>query len=416
MNTVLYRNNLNSPVTLDISPVEIKYSTEKKPIEKFSPDDKSKWILSRFINTERNSRLNSGLPSDKLWELKWKTPLNNEAIPWTLLLKDDRILIQNESGWQLFETSGKIILNGTRGEGDITIDPALPIFYFNDPSGFVTAADLQTGKEKFLFYPYLGSAYDRTILYSEGNKIISAGKELPVMTHDSPVKAPELTILELLDLGTSRKTDEDGILDSTFQIENLICKSTRVAFANSGSNIIIAVPNHIYFIDGNLQIVKVLVSKFVPLEISLDEEMRIYLLAEIEIDENTKQTEVWIIESDGTLISKVKVESIPNNYLTPPVIDDEHTVYIRYENKIIAIDLSGNNLWEQYIQKPLAGLTAAKDYLLTAEGTLLTAFDSKGERRFIYQFEEELSTSALIVDDQIFVASRTHLYCLIPKK
>ncbi|HSP86762.1 MAG TPA: hypothetical protein VLN45_01410, partial [Ignavibacteriaceae bacterium] len=152
----------------------------------------------------------------------------------------------------------------------------------------------------------------------------------------------------------------------------------------------------------------------IPLEMSLDEEMRIYLLAEIHSDENAKSV-LWIIDSTGNLISETEIPPIQKKYLAPPAIDYKHNVYIRYEEKILAIDSNGSILWEQYIQKPLAGFTATKDYLLTSEGNILTAFDYKGERRFFYNFDDELATSALLVGDQIFVATKKHLYCLSPK-
>jgi hypothetical protein len=361
--------------------------------------------------------LNSVLPPDSLWEIEWKTALNNAAISWGIFVKDDRIIIQNESGWQLFDKSGKNIADGIKADGDLTIDPSLPLFYFNDPSGYIAAADLITGKEKFLFYPFLGSAYDRTILYSSGNKIISVGRELPVMTHNAPIKTPELTIFELLDLGKSREVDEDGILDSTAQIENLICKSSNVAIANNDSMIVLAVPNHFYMIDKNLQIIKDLKSEFIPLEISIDEEMRIYSIVEIQEKDNTRKTELWIIDSAGNLISNTSINVIPYNFLSPPIVDFEHNVYLRYEDRVLAISINGNKLWEQFIQKPLAGLSAADDLLITSEGDLLSAFEHNGERRFIFNFEEELlSTSAVIIDKNIYVATTQNLYCLTPKK
>ena len=86
------------------------------------------------------------------------------------------------------------------------------------------------------------------------------------------------------------------------------------------------------------------------------------------------------------------------------------------KNKIVAVDPSGNILWQEFTQKPLASITVTKGYLVCSEGNILSAFDLNGKRKFIYQFEDELATAALIVDDKIYVATRKHLYCLIPKK
>ena len=415
MNTVLYRNNLNSPVILNVSPIEIKPPSSKISIGSFSSKNKSKWVLSNFINSERNSRLNSDLPLNKLWEVKWKTPLDSSLIPWFITAKGERLLIQNESGWQLFDISGKNITNGVMSEGEILIDPELPLFYYNEPSGYVAAVNIQSGEEQFLFYPYLGNAYSRTVLYSSENKIISVGRELPVMTHNSSIKTPELLMFELLDLGTSREKDEDGILDTAVQVDNLICKSSKSVYANSDSNIVLAVPNHIYFIDMNLQVVKDLESKFTPLEISIDEEMRIYLIAESMYDDNI-ETELWIIDSNGSLISKTIIDSIPPNYLSPPIIDNNHNVYIRYENRVTAINSEGKIMWGKYTQKPLSGISAAGNLLLCSEGNTLTAFDNTGERMFIFKLDEEIiSTCAILIENEIYIATKNFLYCLVPK-
>jgi len=415
MDTIFYRNDLNNPLSLNITPVKIKASGDKLSFKVYNFSEDQKNYLTRYLNTERNSRLNASLPEADIWEIKWRLEINSSVIPWFLLIKNDRIIIQNESGWQLFDTSGKNIASGIKADGEILIDKSEDIFYVNDPSGFMQAIDLLSGERKFFVYPYLGKGFDRSVIFSNGNKIINSGFELPVMTHNSPIKTPDFNILETILMGSSKETDEDGILKSAVQKENLICKSSKVITALHDSTIVIAVPNHIYFINADLQITNELVEDFIPLEMSIDEEMRIYLLAEIKVDENVK-TVLWIIDSTGSLINETEIEPIQNNYLAPPAIDYEHNVYIRYENKITAIELSGNILWQEFIQKPLAGIAAAKDYLLTSEGNILTAFDYKGERRFFYNFDDELVTSPILVGDQIFVATRKHLYCLIPKK
>jgi len=415
MDTIFYRNDLNNPVELTVKSVKIKTAGNVKSPEDYSPNEDQKNYLNRYLSPERNSRLNSALPNANLWEIKWETELNSSAIPWNLLIKNERIIIQNESGWQLFNTSGKNIANGIKADGEILIDESEDIFYINDPSGFIDAVDLISGDRKFYVYPFMGKGYYRSVIYSDGNKIINSAFELPEMTHDSPIKIPDVNLLETTVIGKSRETDADGVLKSAAQKEHLICKSGKLITAMHDSVIIIAVPNHIYFVNADLQITNDLAEDFIPLEMSIDEEMRIYLLALL--SENEKQKNVlWVISPDGQLISETEIEPLDLNYLTPPAIGFDHTVYIRYENKIVAVNALGKILWQEFIQKPLAGFTTAKDYLLTAEGNLLSAFNSRGERKFIYQFEDDLSTSSLIVDNQIFVASRKHIYCLIPKK
>lgn len=415
MDTIFYHNDLNNPLELKIQPVKIQSAGSFEQLKDYTPSKNQKNYLTRYLNNERNSRLNSTLPTGDLWEVKWRSEINPSAYPWFLLLKDDRIIIQNESGWQLFDLSGKFIGEGVKAEGDILINNIEPDFYVNDPSGFMEAFDLNSGKSKFLFYPYFGKGFNRSIIFSDGSKIINLAAELPVMTHNSPIKNPELTILETINLGNSKVIDQDGVLNSAAQLNNLLCKAGGVIYVIHHSTIILAVPNHIYFLDSNLEITKEFTENFVPLEMSIDEEMRIYLLAEINAEEKQKNV-LWVIDSTGNMLINTEIEPLKNNFLSPPAIGFEHTAYIRDENKIIAVDTTGNVLWKEFTQKPLAGITVTKDYLLTAEGNLLSAFDSRGGRKFIYQFEDELSTSALIVENQIFVATHKHLYCLIPKK
>jgi hypothetical protein len=415
MDTIFYRNDLNNPVELTIKSVNIKAVGNAKSFQDYSPSEDKKNYLIRYLNPERNSRLNSPLPTADMWEIRWKVDLNSSAIPWYLLIKNERIIIQNESGWQLFDTSGKNIANGIKADGEIFIDESEDIFYINDPSGFIDAVDLIAGNRKFYLYPYMGKGFDRSVIFSNGNEIINSAFELPVMTHDSPIKTPDVNILETIVMGKSRDTDADGVLKSAASKENLICKSGKLITALHDSTIVIAAPNHIYFINSDLQITNDFVEDFIPLEMSIDEEMRIYLIVEIQVEENFIN-KLWIIDSTGNLLSETEIPPISKNYLAPPVIDYGHNVYIRYEDKIAAHNASGNILWEQCFQKPLAGFAATKDYLLTSEGNILTAFDYKGERRFIYNFDDELATSPILADEQIFVATRKHLYCLIPKK
>ncbi|HSP88345.1 MAG TPA: hypothetical protein VLN45_09445, partial [Ignavibacteriaceae bacterium] len=306
MNTKFYRNDLNNPVELNVKSVNIKSVRSEKSINDYSPGENQKYYLTRYLNPERSSRLNSLLPTAELWEIKWKSDLNSSAIPWFLLFKKERIIIQNESGWQLFDISGKNIANGIKADGDIFIDESEDVFYINDPSGFVEAIDITTGDRKFYIYPYMGKGFDRSVIFSGGNKIINSAFELPIMTHDSSIKIPEINILETIVIGKSKETDSDGVLKSASSKENLICKSGKLLTALHDSTIVIAVPNHIYFINVDLQITKDFGDDFIPLEMSLDEEMRIYLLAEIHSDENAKSV-LWIIDSTGNLISETEI-------------------------------------------------------------------------------------------------------------
>lgn len=414
METIFYQNDFNNPLSLSITPINIKLSEEKISIKDYTLSENQNNYLTQYLNPERNSRLNSVFPDSKLWEIKWRTEINSDEIPGYILFDGERIIAQNESGWQLFDTSGKHIAEGIRAEGDILINKTENIFYINDPTGFIEAIDIITGKTKFYVHPYFGKGFNKSVIFSNGHKIICISNELPIITHDTPTEYPETMLLEIIELENSRETDEDKILNSAQQLENLFCKTSKFIYAIRDSTIILAVPNHIYFIDSKLNVIKDLNENFIPLEMSIDEDMRIYLLAEIIEDNESIKTALWIIDSEGNLISDVEINPIQNDFLAPPVIDFEHNVYIGYEDKITAIEPYGSVLWEQNIQKPLAGFNSVKNYLLTSEGNVLSAFDKKGERKFIYKFEDEELTTAPILtsSNEILVTTQNFLYCL----
>ena len=175
METIFYHDNLDSPLTLNITPVQIKQTGSKISFKDFNFSEEQKNYLTRYINPERNSRMNSVLPPNHAWKIKWRSKIDSSAIPWYLLIKNDRLIVQNESGWQLFDLSGNLINSGIKAMGDIIISKSDKSFYINDPSGYIQNVDLDSGKRKFYVYPYLGKGFKRSVIYTNGNKIIDSG-------------------------------------------------------------------------------------------------------------------------------------------------------------------------------------------------------------------------------------------------
>lgn len=415
MNTSFYIDDLENPAAFEINSVEIKPADSELSLRQYIPEPGDEGYCFRFINPERNSRLNSHLPHTDLWEVKWSSPIKTNDVPWYLLIRNDRILLHSEASWHLFNINGIKTAEGVKDRGDIAISRSEEVFYVNDHSGFLQAIDLLTGKRKFYVYPFLGKGFERSVIFTNGTKIIYKAFELPVMTHNSPLTNPSLNILEILNLGTSRETDTDGILKSSPSAENLMLKAGKIISAVHSTTIIAAVTNSIYIIDDKLHVNKELTGNFIPLEMSLDEEMRIYLLVSVQT-ENEWSTEYWLLDTDGNLYARTKIPLIHNNYIAPPAIDHFHNAYIMNDQKITAVQPSGNILWEEYIQKPLGGVTAGKDYLLVCEGGLLTSFNHKGIRKFIYNFNQDLAAPALLYNNELFVVTKTNLFCLRPKK
>ena len=203
-----FRNNINKPIEIDISLVEIK-TVEGFEISKSSPEPYSGGYFFRYLNSAKNSRLLSEFKPNKIWEIKWQAALEPGLYPWFLLYADERIIVQNESGWQIFDTKGNQISSSAKSYGNLSIDINNKIFFQNEFSGFLQENNLNSGRIEFLVYPYFGKGYDRNVVWYDGNKFLCAGYEIPTMTHKAPPKDPEITIFEIINVGDKSLIDSD---------------------------------------------------------------------------------------------------------------------------------------------------------------------------------------------------------------
>ena len=228
METIFYQNDSDNPLTLNITPIKIKPAEEKILLKDYIPVEFQEGYLTQYLNPERNSRLNSIFPDKELWKIKWRSEINSDEIPGYILLNDERIIIQNQSGWELFDISGKRIAEGIRAEGEILINKKENVFYINDPSGFIEAVGLITGSTRYYFHPYFGKDFGKSVIFSNGDKVICVSYELPIITHDTPADFPEKKLFEVIELGNPRATDEDKILNSALQLNNLFCRKQLI--------------------------------------------------------------------------------------------------------------------------------------------------------------------------------------------
>ena len=264
-----YRDDITKPIKIDTSPVEI-ISERNSDFQDAKPEDYNGGYFYRYINSAKNSRLNSDFPVNKIWEIKWKAELKNTSSPLNLLLFSDRILVQDEEGWQLFDLTGKSIKTGIKSEGNISIDQKQKLFAVNDFSGYLSLNDLETGDKKFLIYPFMGKGYDRSVIFWNKDDFTSVGYSIPTMTHKTSNVKPDITLFETIDFSDQTELDEDKILYSAVQKNKLICQSLPVKTASQNNEIVIATENNIFVVDEKLNI-KSIYTGCSYLEISLDE-------------------------------------------------------------------------------------------------------------------------------------------------
>lgn len=410
-----YRDNITNPLEVDNLLVEIGYAKDvslpKDDIEEYNGG-----YFFRYMNSEKNSRLLSDFKPNKIWEVKWRAALDSTLFPWFILLGNDRIIVQNESGWQLFDSDGKYIASSSRANGNVSIDIINGIFYQNEFSGFLAANNLSTGNPEYFVYPYFGQGYDRNIVWYNEFKFMCIGYEIPQMTHKSSPKDPDITLFEILDVRDKSMIDSDKILNSANQIQKLILKAENIKTAVSEGEIIAASENFISVIDNKLNVKKIFQGNFIPLEVSLDKQFNIYLIVKVMNDDNSNKFFFWLINQNGKMIYESEIpmeESNPEFY--PPVVDYNLNIFIIAENKLFSIDSKGVIIWNKHLSGTSPGaVVSANGYLLTSEGNMLSAFDGNGDRNFIFQFESEdlFSPPLLTPQNEILVATKEYLYCL----
>ena len=411
MTAIFYESDWETPLQLDVEPMAIRPASAPVSAPEVSlPQDKSGY-LRPFANQSLNSRLTTALPEGN-WEILWRTDIDETLHSTFALQAAGRILLQQETSWQLFDHNGTAISWGGRGDGDLVIDAANGLFYHCHHLGFMSAVDLFTGEQRFLISACLGKGFQRTLVSKYDRRVVILSSELPVMSGDNE-RDPEYTFVEAQELRDPPRTDEDNVLTSARTVSTLTSRTMPLLTAARDGGLVIAVPDHVFLIDENMRITADLQSEFTPLAMSLDEAGRIYLIVHTEEEKNA----LWVLTPDGERVVDTAVPMMDNNTYTPPMVGYDHRVYIMLGDRILAINPEGEEIWSQYVGAAAGACITANDQLLVSAGNIVSAFDAQGERKFLCYFPDEtLATPPVLTRrGRLIVASRSHLYCLKPR-
>ena len=137
-----YQLGSDKPIKLKVPLTEIRRATES-PKFSLSPIEKYNGTRRRFINEQLNSRSPIVL-NDGEWKIKWQADLPGGFSPLAILEANERILIESDGVWFLFDKEGKKLLNGQLGASGIFLDNEN--FYAADSSGLIWARSLADGK------------------------------------------------------------------------------------------------------------------------------------------------------------------------------------------------------------------------------------------------------------------------------
>lgn len=399
-----YQLGSDKPIKLKVPLTEIRRATES-PKFSLSPIEKYNGTRRRFINEQLNSRSPIVL-NDGEWKIKWQADLPAGFSPLAILEANERILIESDGVWFLFDKEGKKLLNGQLGASGIILDNEN--FYAADSSGLIWARSLADGKNIFGLSLYFGNVYQRIFMFRQGQKFLAFSTERDLEA-DTP-KFKDNTLIEAIELGNPIKIDSDKLLQSAQPLAHLIRKTNTLLTAANNQMLVFATQNRIYLADLNLEIQKAFSGDFVPQTMSLDETGRIYLTVKKE-----NRSFLWLIFPNGELAMEFE---LPRSFVqnsTPPIIGYKNNIYLLGKNKILVVNLEGKLLWENDLEKNIGGaIVTANDQLLVSVKNEVLAFDINGQKRNIVSLTDEPITVAplLTKGGEILVASKNRLYCL----
>ncbi len=359
-----------------------------------------------YANDQQNSRLSATVSSG--FRVRWQSQLNPTFQPEFVLTDASRIVVQSAE-WQMFDADGRPIASDRRSFGPIVMDGANQLMYLINPAGYLVARKLGDGSQLYNFLPQFGDSYARTFISRQGQRMLIAGSERPRGSHGDFV--PANSIIEADDLGERPTVDEMGFLTSLVERGSLMIPSIGLRTAGINDQVIAAVPGRLYLLDANLKIKDTVEAEFTPVAMSLDEAGRIYLVSSVK-----DRTHLWMLTPAGEQIYSFDLPP-GTSVIQPPLVDYDHTAYLIAGQHITAVDHAGKLKWSKSVAGSIAGASVmADDHLLIAEGGTVAIYDTRGERRAIFQSPgEDLATPPVLsAKGEILVASATHLYCLSP--
>lgn len=365
-------------------------------------------VLRPFVNARLNSRLAKSLPSGTVWKIRWEKDLTGGLNPAFILQAGDRILAQGLGLWQLFSSEGKSLSVDTLARSNVVLDPANDLFYLARPDGTLAGRRLTDGHPEFILPALFGAEMERSFLARVDQRMLVVSIERAISPHSTA--EPNLSILEVQDLGNPPTGDDLGFLTTAKRLASQNYQTTLLTAALNGQRIAFATPNNLYLADLSLKAQVILSAEFEPLAISLDEKGTIYLMVR-----SQEKVALWTVSPEGGRQTTFQMPRDMQISPIPPIVGYNHRAYIIGSDRVLAIDPNGKLAWVKGLKSPhAAAVITADDQLLVADGSELVAFDATGQRRVLHVFTGELLSTppVLTASGEILVAAQQHLYLL----
>jgi hypothetical protein len=413
MDIQFFRDDIEKPIAFAVEPTPIKPNGKISP-SKFDVTTTEFLYTRRHANASRNGRI-SGKLRHGLWEVADTLGLPKAFSAEEILFGGGKIVVQMEGSWQVRESTGDLIAEGARAPGDMVVDGKTGLLYTNDHTGFIRAWHLETGEPFFALYPLFGSGYYRTLLPARDDRLWIVGNELPVMSHQA-TREPEFTILEAYTLGEPIRVDGDGLLVSGRQLQSLIVRPEPMLFAASANRLVLAAPDHLFYLDDELDVKADLRAEFTPLALSVDESDHAFMIVKTRRGE-AETFAIWAVTPTGDRFIEIDLPSMPGRSPHPPIIGFDGTVYVIIGPEILAIGSDGIILWRQNVAVDIAGTVVMPDgRILVSAGSFVWVIDEAGEKQFLADVGADLLRTPPIPvsNTNLYVASASILYRLRP--
>ncbi|MEN3352115.1 MAG: hypothetical protein V7640_273 [Betaproteobacteria bacterium] len=407
MMSEFFASSFDNPVALEVAPLRIVPLDRALPLPEATSRVTDASVTRPFVNEQLNSRLEVALPAGS-WTVRWRAELEDSVQPLHVLHAGARIIVQGRMAWQLFDADGKALASSRLNASEVYLDPAHSLFYLANTSGYLAARRLTDGVPAFFMTRPLNERYRLRFLARRDRRMTVVASEAPKGPHS--VSKPDLSLIEVHDLGAPLRVDERGILASAKRVSDLMRRTVALFTAMQGDTLVIAAVDWIFMTDPELRIRTALRGEFEPLAMSLDEANRLYLI----VREGERQA-LWVLTPEGrrsisyVLAPHVQVGSVP------PIVGRDHAIHILARDRLITLSPEGKWLWEYVTAATPAGAAVTSNYeLLLASGSQVSAFDREGGRRVLYSFAgESVRTPPVLTSDRtLLIATQRHLYCL----
>jgi hypothetical protein len=362
-----------------------------------------------YVNDERNSRAGGPLgyaPGAPFTPL-WKSDLQPGLYPRAVLAARDRIVVYGGGLWSLFDAGGRLVASKSLSGSEVILDPEHSLLFAANSAGLITGYHIATGAPVFSATLHFGKDYARPFLARRDRLLVTVGIAKDIDSHAPP---PEQASVEIIDLGNPaapKSWDQPGGAVSSHDL----IRETRILLTAMVSNAIwMATENRLYRADLSLDLRNEFTGSFSPIEMAMDEESNAYITVEL----HGRQA-LWKVTSSGQRAYAFDFPPGVPAPARPPVIAYDHTAYLLSGRQVLSVAPDGKANWTRTAPGQMVGAIATSDdVLVVSENDCVSAWDARGQRKPLYQFQgEQVATPpTLLPGGDLLVATETRLYRL----